>query len=45
MQHFKPVISNDASLSGNSFPVVASHRLAGSKSGWSSLSVTVDVES
>ena len=36
MQHFKPVISNDASLSRNSFPIVASHELAGSKSGWSS---------
>ena len=44
MQHFTPVISNDASsLSGNLFPIVVSHRLAGSKSGWSSLPVTVDV--
>ena len=25
MQHFKPIISNDASLSGNSFSIVASH--------------------
>ena len=33
MQHFKPAISNDASLSGNKFPIVASHGLAGSKSG------------
>ena len=33
MQHFKPVISNDASLSGNSFPIVESHGLVGSKSG------------
>jgi len=36
MQHFKLVISNGASLSGNSFPIVASHGLVGSKSGWSS---------
>ena len=28
MQHFKPVISNDASLSGNSFSIIASHGLA-----------------
>ena len=32
MQHFQPLISNDASLSGNSFPIVTSHGLAGSKS-------------
>ena len=38
-----PVISNDVSLSGNSFPIVASHGLAGSKSGRSSLPVTDDV--
>ena len=43
MQHFKPVISNDASLSGNPFPIVASHGLAGSKTGQSSLPVTIDV--
>jgi len=42
MQHFKLVISNDASLSGNSFPIVASHGLAGSKSGQSLLPVTID---
>ena len=27
MQHFKPVVSNDVSLSGNSFPIVGSHGL------------------
>ena len=37
--------SNDASLSGNSFPIVASHGLAGSKGGRSLLPVTVDVYS
>ena len=37
MQHFKLVISNDASLSGNSFPIVASYGLTGFKSGPSSL--------
>ena len=42
MQHFKPIISNDASLFGKLFPIVASHGLAGSKSGRSSLPVTVD---
>ena len=31
-------------LSGNSFPIVTSHRLAGSKGGWSSLPVTIDVK-
>jgi len=40
MQHFKPVISNDASLSGSLVPIVVSHRLAGSKCGRSSLPVT-----
>jgi len=42
MQHFKPVISNGVSLSGNSVPFVASHGLADSKSGRSLLPVTVD---
>ena len=37
------VISNDASLPGNSFPIVASHGFAGSKSGRTSLPVTVNV--
>ena len=37
MQHFKPVVSNDASLSGNSFLIVASHGLPDSKSGRSLL--------
>ena len=31
--NFKPIISNDVSFSGNSFPIVASHGLAGSKCG------------
>ena len=31
VQHFKLVISDDASLTGNSFPIVGSHGLAGSK--------------
>ena len=42
-QHFKLVISNDASLSGNSFLIVVLHRLTSSKSRRSLLPVTVDV--
>ena len=37
MQHFKLVISNRASLSGNSLPIFVRHGLAASKSGLSSL--------
>ena len=35
--------SNDVLLSGNSFPIVVSHGLAGSKSGRPLLPVTLDV--
>ena len=40
---FKLVISNDMSLTRNSFLIVVSHGLAGSKSRRSSLPVTFDV--
>ena len=41
MQHFKPMMRT--SLSGNSFPIVASHGSAGAMAGWSSLSLTIEL--